>query len=44
MGRIFSFIGLLIAAAVGIYLGSRQAKTAIGDPNPAAPTATVGGA
>jgi hypothetical protein len=41
MGRIFSFIGLLIAAAVGIYLWSQQAKTAIGGPNTAAPTATV---
>jgi len=41
MGRLFGFVGLLIAVAVGAYLYSQQAKSSIGGTNAAAPTATL---
>lgn len=41
MGRLFGFVGLLIAVAIGTYLYSRQAQSSIGGTNAAAPTATV---
>ena len=41
MGRLFGFVGVLIVAAVGAYLYSQQAQSAIGGTNAAAPTATL---
>ena len=41
MGRLFGFVGLLAALAVGAYLYSQEAQSSIGGTNAAAPTATV---